>query len=235
MERAITDIMTVMGVPPEMHPETESGIAALSRNERIALIVIFLIALGYAGWKYFSGRQTAVELGEDIPYEGGGIVVQVEGAVENPGMVFLPHGSRLGDAVEAAGGFTSQADTSEVNLAHPLEDGERIDIPYAGDSPGSQSRSGDVYSLEFREYLIPGDENLIRDDSHSYGGSSLVNINTADEAELQTLPGIGEELAQRIVRYRAFYGQFERIEDIMEVEGIGEGRFDAIRDLITVD
>ena len=222
-----TDNMSMMNLPSGNDREQRSGLFTLTRNERIALIFFFVLALGYAGWQYAVQRRAQLNLGEDIPYPSGGIVVQVVGAVEHPDLVYLPHDARVSDAIEAAGGFTSEADTSAVDLTAPLVDGQRIVVPYLDETQESRRFDND------HAIRIPWPS------ERNSGGSAQeaswpVNINTAGSVELQTLPGIGEQLAERIIEYRMRHGPFRAIEDIMEVEGIGESRFEAIRDKITV-
>ena len=143
------------------------------------------------------------------------LVVDVAGAVPRPGVYELPQGSRVKDAVEAAGGFLAEADKSSLNLAEPLQDGQKLEIPYmAGLEPAPQS----VFS--------PGSG------GGGPGPQELININTADVELLDTLPGIGPALAQAIVDYRETFGPFFYIEDIMLVDGIGEATFEEIKDLI---
>ena len=139
-------------------------------------------------------------------------LMDVSGAVPRPGVYELPDGSRVNDAVEAAGGFLAEADKSTINLAAPLEDGQKLEIPFMeGVEIAGAPRSG-------------GGEG---------GTDELININTADVDLLSTLPGIGPTLAQRIVDYRDTYGDFVFIEDIMYVPGIASEKFEAIKDLIT--
>lgn len=213
-------------------PQPPTNSPAITRNERVALLVFFVITLLYAGWQYYQNNLIRVELGEDIPYGTGGILVQVEGAVESPGLIYLPAGARVSDAVEAAGGLASDADRSRINLAELLEDGQRVIIPSVDGSdssnPGGESSQGVQIN---RIPISPGNFNA---NEPGEPGSQKVNINTANTFELQTLPGIGEEFARRIIEYRLAHTVFERIEDIMLVEGIAEGRFEDIRDLITV-
>lgn len=210
-------------------PQPPANSPVITRNERVALLVFFVITLLYAGWQYSLDR---VELGEDIPFGTGGILVQVEGAVESPGLIYLPAGARVSDAVEAAGGLASDADRLKINLAELLEDGQRVIIPGVDDgsvstNPGRESFQG----IQFNRVPIPSGN---RSNEPGEPGSQKVNINTANTFELQTLPGIGEEFARRIIEYRLAHTAFETIEDIMLVEGIAEGRFEDIRDLITV-
>ncbi len=139
------------------------------------------------------------------------ITIYVTGAIAKAGLYMLPPGSRVNDAIIAAGGLTQDSDTESLNLARILEDGEQVNVPKlfpsteAGIPPGS-----------------PGTT------------SNLVNINTATLEQLDTLPDIGEKTAQAIIDYRNKNGAFKAIEDIQNVTGIGEGIFSKIRDMITV-
>ena len=132
------------------------------------------------------------------------IMVHVTGAVVLPGLYLLPQGSRVNDAIESAGGFLANADKTFVNLAEPVKDGDKINIPE----------------------LMPG--------LSIGGSGLLVNINSATEPELENLPGIGPTLAQRIVDYRTQYGFFDTIDAIKNVPGFGESVFTEIQSLITV-
>jgi competence protein ComEA len=143
------------------------------------------------------------------------IVVHITGAVPRPGVYALPEGARVQDVISAAGGFLAEADKEFINLAQVLEDGERLDIPYAeGFSP--------VISTPIPELILPGSD------------SDLININTAAAFELESLPGIGPTLAQRIIDHRDQNGPFLSTEDIINVSGVGPGTYERIKDLITV-
>jgi competence protein ComEA len=144
------------------------------------------------------------------------IVVDVRGAVNTPGVYTLPAGSRVQDALTRAGEATSDADTRSLNLARRLNDGEQIYVPRYGEAtplPVATPARG-----------APTPTRL----------ASKININTASVAELDTLPGIGPALAQRIIDYRTQHGDFKTIEDLKKVRGIGEALFNQIKDLITV-
>lgn len=148
------------------------------------------------------------------------LLIHISGAVQNPGVYQLPQGSRLNDAVEAAGGLKSDADLDAINLAARLRDGEKIHVRALGEV--DQDLPGMTRSL-------PANEN---------GASnpvSLVNINTASLEELQTLPNIGESRALAIIAYRESHSGFKSIEEIQEVRGIGPAIFDQLKDLISVD
>ncbi len=137
------------------------------------------------------------------------LAVYVTGAVVEPGVWYVPDGSRVVDAVETAGGARPEADLNRINLARRVHDEEQIHVPAVGE-----------------EYSPASPE--------SAAGGGLINVNSAGVTELGTLPGIGPALSQRIVDYRQANGPFATIEDLKAVRGIGEGLFNEIRDLITV-
>lgn len=155
-----------------------------------------------------SGSVEAVE--EKTPEM---ILVYVCGAVENPGVVCLQAGSRLCDALEAAGGFTQDASVTSVNLAARLTDEEMICVPTVMEAEAAQKEQA-VQELS---------------------GIRPVNINTADMNALCTLPGIGESRAQDIINYREKNGAFQSKEDIMQVSGIKESLYEKICDKISVE
>jgi competence protein ComEA len=142
----------------------------------------------------------------------------VNGAVKTPDVYILPPGSRVKQIVEAAGGFTEEANTAVINLALPLEDGMHIYVPEFAEST-------EVPQQIISQPTIP---------SRGGVGGMLIDINTADLQELDALPGIGPVTAQKIIDFRAANGAFVDVEAIMEVSGIGEVTFEEIRDLITV-
>lgn len=140
------------------------------------------------------------------------VVVHVAGAVSSPGVYTLPADSRVDDAVRAAGA-TADADLSQLNLAQKLADGQKITVPAAGETPA------------------PVDNAAPSDSSQS---GALININTATQEELETLPSIGEVRAQAIIAYREEHGGFRTTDELMEVSGIGEKIFADIAPHITV-
>ena len=148
------------------------------------------------------------------------IQVFVNGAVKVPDVYVLPPDSRMKQAVEAAGGFTDEANSAVINLALPLVDGAHIYVPDV------------VESREVPEQVISKPTDQSRSGTIGVGGM-LININTADINELDELPGVGPAIAQKIIDYRTANGSFANIEAILEVSGIGEVKFEGIRDLIT--
>lgn len=141
------------------------------------------------------------------------IQVHITGAVLQAGLYALPPGSRVHDAIQAAGGFAEGANEQALNLAAFLEDGDRVIVPSLTSSPGT----------------VPG-ETRLADPPVGFP----IDINLATAAELEALPEIGPETARKILEYRQLHGAFEVIEDIMDVPGIGPATFEAIKDLITV-
>lgn len=153
------------------------------------------------------------------------LCVHVDGAVKSPGVFYLEAGSRIIDAIDAAGGFTKKASTAAVNLAQSLEDGQQVFIPTqdeaAPPTPSAPPSGGSTGSSSAGS-------------SSSTSASGLVNINQASAEELVTLSGIGEATAAKIIADREANGPFQTIEDIKRVSGIGDKKFEALRDFICV-
>jgi len=189
------------------------------------LYVLFGVLTGFflAGVAFLAARPPA---GQPIVLEPAPtkapIVVHVIGAVVRPGVYALPEGSRVQDAVMAAGGLLAEANPNAINLAAKLEDGQQVAISdQSGRVPLAVTPTA---AFEVIEPTKPAPES-----------GDLININTASQEELESLPGIGPTLAQRIIDYRTEHGPFKQIEDIMNVPGIGPATFDQIADLITVE
>ena len=205
-----------------------------------ALLVVVLALLGVVG-ALLSGRSEGVELTRAADFEqpadgdsasageaGEGaaetpsVVVHVDGAVVAPGVYELAENARVNDAVTAAGGLLSEADTSTINLAAPVSDGAKVHIPTSGElSSGTQE--------------TPGDSGAGGAPTGAASAApSLVNINTATSEELQGLSGVGEATAAAIIEDRQANGPFSSPEDLMRVSGIGEKKFAKIKDHICV-
>ena len=186
----------------------------------VYIVIGILVGLLLAGGIYASTRAPQGESVELRPAPTPEpLRVHIAGAVVRPGVYDLDDGSRVADAVEAAGGFVAEADKNALNLAAFLDDGERLDIPFvAGFVP--EEEQGFVVITEGTPSPLAGEE--------------LVNINTASIEELDKLPGIGQTTAVRIIDYRTANGPFGTIEDIINVSGIGTATYDDIKDLITV-
>lgn len=171
------------------------------------------------------------------------IVVYVCGAVEKPGVVKLKAGSRVFEAIEKAGGMTSEADSVYLNLAGGLTDGVKVYVPtleetkegqVAGDTFDDSIPSKNASKNAGSSSNDTGVTNSVDSGVSSKNDGSLVNINTATKEELMTLPGVGESKANSIIKYRDDNGGFRTIEDIMNITGIKEGLFNKIKEKITV-
>ena len=159
------------------------------------------------------------------------VVIQIIGEVVKPGVYTLPDGSRVQDAVAAAGGLLADANSNSVNLAARLDDGRQINIPPQNASTSSQSAplAPSVPTATSAPFSVVSTLTPT-----AVSSASLININTATLQQLDTLPSIGPVTAQSIVTYRQQHGPFQHIEDIMNVSGIGPVTFDKIQSLITV-
>lgn len=157
-----------------------------------------------------SPQQTETPENEDPVIEST-VMIDMKGQVANPGVYELAPGSRMQDAIDAAGGFTSEADSRAINLALIVADETSLYVPAAGE-----------------EIVLPALEQTA-----SAGGSSLININQATETELMELPGIGPSKAAAILAYREEAGSFKTPEELTEVSGIGDKTFEQLKELIT--
>lgn len=215
----------------------------LERRSVVALAVVLVVAAGFAAQHFWTGRTQAVRAPEVVaapfaersteagPGASAGapdavgspvaeIVVDVSGKVREPGVHRLPAGSRVADALRAAGGVRPGTDTEGLNRARFLVDGEQVvvggpSMPGAGS--GGAAGGGPVGSAG----SVPG-----------AGPAAPVSLNTATVDQLDTLPGVGPVLAQHIVDYRTQHGGFRSVDELREVNGIGERRFADLRNLV---
>ncbi len=183
----------------------------------------------------FFEEDVAKSNSETVDEEKEKIYVYVTGQVNIPGVVILDKGSRISDAINAAGGTTAKANTTKINLVYVLEDGMKVNIP-----------SNEELKKDTKfEYITKDsgdgadDENTLKEEdkgstTKKERSSNIVNINTATQTELETLPGIGPSTALKIINYRKENGKFSNIEDLKNVNGIGENKFEALKKYITV-
>lgn len=195
---------------------------SVGRKEQLIILVILAALLFGGGYQY--GQHKADLLGEPVLFldeedkdtttDPKELIVHVTGAVQKPGVYKLTEGSRWVDAVNLAVP-NAEADLEQLNLAALITDGQKILVPTASDNDTTMPDN-------------PASNNAIT------LNNSTININTASLGELDTLPGIGPALAQRIIDYRQANGGFKTTEEIKNVSGIGEKKYESIKDLISI-
>lgn len=198
----------------------------LSNKEKILKVTAIIVLVVVAFFAFVLGdddddkeqmlidtQQQNLITGESVPQENTSekIIVDVAGAVNSPKVVELPADSRVADAISAAGGLTKDADTSQINQAAFLNDGEKIYIPEIGENEGSGFNTSSIAQK-----------------------ASKIDINTATSEELQTLNGVGPSTAEKIISYRSDVGYFKEIDELKNVDGIGDKTFEKLKDYIMV-
>jgi competence protein ComEA len=198
-------------------------LSALSRAELVGLVAVLVITLGGAGFWYVRSLPRPVEV-ETVTASAAGtsgatgspspevvLLVDVAGWVRRPGVYEFTSGSRVIDAIQAAGGARPGAHLEALNLAAPLVDGTQILVVRQGaGAPAPVGGTGGAVA------------------------GALVNVNTASATELETLPGVGEVLAQAIIDHRTENGPFTSVDQLLDVSGIGDATLEDIRELVTV-
>lgn len=166
------------------------------------------------------GESPNIEI--DDKAEDNKIIIHITGEVKKEGIIKINEGGRISDAIEEAGGLTENADIKRINLAYELEDGQKIYIPNKKDK-------------KVESYIEDGVDPIVLEESdNKTSKSNLININKAGVEELKTLTGVGESTAISIVSYREENGKFKDIEDIKKVSGIGESKYEKIKNSIKV-
>lgn len=191
----------------------------ISRSSALVLVSLLLAVLALVGSRLSApGAATAPDVVAPLETVAASqarrslVVVHVVGAVRSPGLLRLPEGSRVIDAVERAGGAARNADLASVNLAAPLVDGTQVVVPFRRDSAHAGGGGGAPPST---------------------GPTPPVSLSSATLEELDALPGVGPVTAQRILEYRAEHGPFASVDDLDAVPGIGPARIEQLRDLVT--
>lgn len=171
-------------------------------------------------------EQTNENIIENTEEQKDIIVIHIAGEVNNPSVIYINNDSRIIDAINMAGGVTDKANLSKVNLAYKLADGMKIYIPSIYDEDEQEyisQKSGNNVVVDEGKGIVSNKEDSI-----------MVNINTASEEELKKLPGIGSSIAIRIINYRNENGKFKTIEDLKNVSGIGDAKFNNIKNYICI-
>lgn len=198
----------------------------------VVLIIIMCIVIGYyiisktEKYDYSEIEKISNIIEEDQEVDDNiienKIVIHITGEVEEEGVIELEKGARISDAIEEAGGTTEEADLSNVNLAYSLSDGQKVKIPNINEKDEEiivvEEKAGDYI-------IIEGNKSK----------EEKININKAAQTEIETLPGIGPSTALKIINYRNEHGKFKNIEDIKNVSGIGDSKFENIKEYICVE
>jgi len=200
-----------------------------SKREKILLGLLLILIISVISISYYAFFKKEPEIAFKLqdepaipvtaPVQAQKIVVHVAGAVKNPGVYTLEEGQRVKDAIEIAGGPLPEADLLRLNLAQKIHDEDKLYVPKIGETPEQSEQESSSYGATV---------------GISSKNDGKVNINTADDAELTKLPGVGPATAQKIIDYRNANGPFKTIEDIKNVSGIGDKKFEQIKDMIKV-
>ena len=204
----------------------------LNKKQKIIIgIVILAVIVGIATYFIIKNNQyEEFDMNDFVKtdteeYKEDTIIVHITGEVKEPWIKELPDEARIADAIEAAGGVTENADLDEVNLAFVLSDGQKIYIP----NKNEKEISGE------KVYITAGSgNNVIVEDKVERGKKQKVNINEAKQEDFEQLPGIGPSIAKKIIEYREQNGKFTSIDELQEVKGIGEAKYNDLKEQIEV-
>lgn len=230
--------------PLELPSTLARGRYGVSRQAVIGVALVVAVAVAMLAGRYVMAREDAAPQPAVVQEEGAAaepdgteppfapatgpattVTVHVVGRVERPGVVTLPGGSRVGEALEEAGGTTGRADLTSVNLARPLVDGEQVVVPGRGETPAAAPAPAGAPAAGAP---APGGA------AAPGAAAAPVDLNTADLATLETLPGVGPVLAQRILEWRTEHGRFTAVEELGEVSGIGDKIYAQLSTRVTV-
>lgn len=205
-----------------------SALDAVLAERRSALVAIGVIAILVLGGVYAAVRGSPARIAPPSTYEssfpsatpgavavGEAVMVHVAGAVKRPGLYPLPAGSRFADAIVAAGGPTTKADLDLVNLAQFALDGTKVEVPKRGNGR-------------------PGGPGTVADPASIPSAPPVISLNAADQAALETIPGIGPVTAAAILQHRDEIGGFTSLEQLLDVSGIGPATYESMRDFVSL-
>ena len=208
---------------------------SLKKNISIIIMLVAILIIGIVLYKKEEGTHDVQNIFDEIENninvvesvvteETKQIAVHITGEVKKSGVIYLKEGSRIIDAIEKAGGTTKNADLGKVNLAYVLQDGQKVYIP-------NKKNNASVYISEDsgQDVIDNGNTNTKTENKRK-----KININTANKEELQSISGIGPALAEKIVSYRNTNGKFKKVEDLKNVNGIGESKYRNIKDSICI-
>lgn len=205
----------------------------LNKKQKIIIIAIAVFMLLFIGWYIIRKTNNSEYIELEIEKEQveektttnkesiveQEIIIHITGEIKNQGIVKVKEGARISDVIDEAGGITSEADLTKINLAYEVKDGQKINVPRI-----KEEKNIETITQEAGENVLEDNDSKI----------SKVNINTASQTELETLSGVGPSTALKIINYRKENGDFKKIEDIKNVPGIGETKFASFKDSICV-
>lgn len=207
----------------------------LNKKQKTILIIIIICILLFIGYYIINkvnnsgyieletennGSDSSIIVNEINNIEDKEIIIHVTGAVKKQGIVKVKQNSRISDVIDMAGGISDKADLSKINLAYILQDGQKVYVPSIDDTE-------DINTI-----IEEAGTNVINDETNSGNKESKININKASQTELETLNGIGPSTALKIINYRKENGNFKKIDDIKNVPGIGDAKFENIKNNI---
>ena len=205
------------------------------KQKKIILVILLIIAL--ITYYYFYTKNNTEEINnENLEISNNEtqetkeekIVVHITGAVNKEGIVELQTGARIADAIEKAGGAKENADIKNINLATILEDGMKVHIPTVEETQANKE------NINVENNASSQIDTGTKEATSNTKTQGKININTATQGELDTLPGIGPSTAVKIIEYRKENGKFKSIEEIKEVSGIGDAKYEKIKELIII-
>ena len=161
---------------------------------------------------------------------GGGIFVHIDGYINNPGVYEIKENDRIKTLIDKAGGFKEGYSIKNINLAAKLSDGDKIYIPSVSEEKNSENNNNININSSGKGQNVKADRNNVS----IMKNNSKININTANISELKQITGIGESTANKIIDYRENVGKFKKIEDIKEVKGIGDAKYESLKNKITI-
>lgn len=225
----------------------------LNKKQKIILITIISILLGAIIYYVYGKETPSINQNEIMTYENETneteeentiltkiqkeeniekIIIYITGAVKKEGVYELEEGSRISDAIEQAEGLKEEADTSNINLAYKLEDGMKIKIPTQKENKNTKIENNQETFITQNSGLET--EQIQTNSQINEKKQEKININKANQEELETLSGIGPSIANKIIQYRKDNGNFKSIDDIKNVSGIGENKYNEIKNSITI-
>lgn len=221
----------------------------LNKKQKIILGIISIIIMCAIGYYVYAKDESIEQVeenqlqieenkttNEEEVYSDDTIKIHISGEINKEGIVELKPNSRLADAIDKAGGVKENADTDKINLAYILEDGMKIRIPNKNEKNVKENNEQISNNKDITDSYISKSSGVVTNENNNEEGNktSKVNINTATQTELETLPGIGPSTASKIIAYRKEKGKFKNIEELKDVSGIGNSKYDKVKDLISV-